>query len=1163
MIHTGYQGLISVHHILYVDDEPGLLEIAKLYLEKDGRFSVDIQSSASDCLPLLSSIKYDAIVSDYEMPGMNGIDLLKQIRSSGNPVPFILFTGRGREAVVIQALNEGADFYIQKGGEPVSQFAELASKIHHAVTRKRAQDVLRERETQLRATLESTADGILAVDNNGKILQASRRFAEIWKIPPAIMECGDDRAVLDFVRDQLVYPVVFLKKVESLPLSDVAENDILTLRDGRVIERYSFPMIMDGAPLGRVWSFRDITTRRRTEEALAKKHEELMASYEQLTAVEEELKGQFDQLAESQRIIQSSEERLIMAQEIGRTGCWEYSIATNKIWASAEGPRIFGYPAVAGDFPIVDIESCMEEPVRVRQALSDLIHRGKEYNIEYTINPADGSAPKVIHSVARLEKDAQGKPVRVVGIIQDITERKRAEETLLRSEEKFRSLVEYALEESFILDLTGTVLFANNAAARLVEIDDPARLVGRNVMEFIAPESQEDVIRDFARVSRGHDAFLAHYHVISTTGKKMYVESIGKIVNYEGKPASLISLRNITGQKRIEEALRESEERYLSLFNRSLDCIYIHDLAGNFIDANPAALALLGYAREDIPCLTFTSLLDGDQLRKAQDTVRTVVACGSHPDLVEYRLQKRTGEFVDIETKGTLILHDGKPFAILGIGRDITGRKRAEKAIRESEERYRLLTENVRDVIWQMDAEMTFSYVSPSAFDLCGYYPEEIIGKRLFDFISPESGKNIECQLVKLRKQDPGSRGSANYLIDMVHRDGTIIPTEVVTNPICDAGGCFIGWRGITRDITGRRRAEKALKDSEEKFRGIFDLVTDGIHIHEIEPGGKPGKFIEINESACRTLQYTRDEMLGHGPLDYVTGYHSRPLDEIFRELSTGGRSIFETGQRRKDGSILPVEINSGVVTLQGKRVVASVVRDITDRKRTEEALRLANRKLNLLSGITRHDINNQLTILQGYLSILEDKPHDPSLNAYFRTVAASAQRISAMIRFTKEYEAIGVNEPVWQYCSHLADAAAKDAPLGKVVVENTIPDGAQVFADPLIVKVFYNLVDNAVRYGGKITTVRFSLVDAGGDHLFVCEDDGEGIPADKKEMIFERGFGKNTGLGLFLCREILSITGITITETGEPGNGARFEIAVPAGAYRRNSPDAGHTPGS
>jgi len=224
---------------------------------------------------------------------------------------------------------------------------------------------------------------------------------------------------------------------------------------------------------------------------------------------------------------------------------------------------------------------------------------------------------------------------------------------------------------------------------------------------------------------------------------------------------------------------------------------------------------------------------------------------------------------------------------------------------------------------------------------------------------------------------------------------------------------------------------------------------------------------------------------------------------------------------------------------------------DITERKRAEEALDAANKKLTLLSSITRHDINYQLSILQGYLALLEQGQPDTAFSEYFLKISGAAQRISAMIRFTKEYEQIGNKDPDWQDCAKLAEIAAMEAPIENIAVNNDLPASLEVFADPLIIKVFYNLIDNAGRYGGKITTLRFSIEECDDGHIMVCEDDGDGIPDGEKEKIFERGFGKNTGVGLFLSREILAITGITISETGMPGKGARFEMKVPKGKWR------------
>ncbi|MEI6839988.1 MAG: hybrid sensor histidine kinase/response regulator [Methanomicrobiales archaeon] len=248
----------------------------------------------------------------------------------------------------------------------------------------------------------------------------------------------------------------------------------------------------------------------------------------------------------------------------------------------------------------------------------------------------------------------------------------------------------------------------------------------------------------------------------------------------------------------------------------------------------------------------------------------------------------------------------------------------------------------------------------------------------------------------------------------------------------------------------------------------------------------------------------------------------------------------------KKNTELLETHEHLNEVNEELKRSNEELYNENTVRQQAEVALHQANKKLTLLSGLTRHDISNQLTVQMGYLEILEDSQLDSSQKEYFQEISNAARRISAMIRFTKEYEEIGVHAPTWQDWHTLVDTATIQAPLGQVMVNNNLPAGTEVFADPLVVKVFYNLMDNAFRYGGKTTTIWFTALERDGNYVIVCEDDGNGVPADEKEKIFLRGFGKNTGLGLALSREILSITGITITETGEPGKGARFEILVP-----------------
>jgi len=344
------------------------------------------------------------------------------------------------------------------------------------------------------------------------------------------------------------------------------------------------------------------------------------------------------------------------------------------------------------------------------------------------------------------------------------------------------------------------------------------------------------------------------------------------------------------------------------------------------------------------------------------------------------------------------------------------------------------------------------------------------------------------------------------------------------------------------------RRAHLALEESRDKYLDLYEFAPLGYLTLTDKT-----LIAEVNLTGAMLLLVERGNLLKTRFGKFIAENDIVEWRRYFVNVLNQGEKLSCTFTLiRGDGSKFPARLESIRLTgSDGEITVRVAVSDITDIRLVEDALRVSNKKLTLLSGITRHDITNQLTVLQGYLTILKVKESDPTLNEYCSKSATAAQRISAMIQFTKEYESIGVNAPVWQNCRTLADTAAKQAPLGKVIVKNDLPAGAEVFSDPLVVKVFYNLMDNAVRYGGKVTTIRFSLQESGEDRIIVCEDDGDGIVAEEKEKIFERGFGKNTGLGLALSREILDITGISIKETGEPGKGAQFEITVPKGACR------------
>ena len=468
----------------------------------------------------------------------------------------------------------------------------------------------------------------------------------------------------------------------------------------------------------------------------------------------------------------------------------------------------------------------------------------------------------------------------------------------------------------------------------------------------------------------------------------------------------------------------------------------------------------------------------------------------------------------------------------------------AHLALEESRDKYLDLYEFAPLGYLTLTNKALITEVNLSGAALLGVERSRLVNHGLGRFIAPKDQEVWDQYFIKV--QQHGEKQTCT--LTLKRGDGSMFPARLEGIRITGRDGT-ITVRVAVSDITDIWQIE-ALKESEKQFRQLFESASDAVFVIAMDTT----RIIDANSMASALYGYDHDQLL------------TMKSTELSAEPEATQRAAHEAQKepgrvltiplrlhRKRDGTVFPVEITARNIARGKQPVLLVACRDITERKRAEEALALASRKLKLLSGITRHDITNQLTVQGGYLEILEDTPLDPTTNEYFQKVNTATKRIAAMIQFTKEYEQIGVHAPAWQDCRTLVDTAAKDAPLGQVTVKNDFPAGTEVFADPLVVKVCYNLMDNAVRYGGKITTIRFSSLESGDDHLVVCEDDGDGIPVEEKEKIFERGFGKNTGLGLALSREVFDITGITIRETGEPGKGARFEMTVPKGAWRMN----------
>ena len=340
---------------------------------------------------------------------------------------------------------------------------------------------------------------------------------------------------------------------------------------------------------------------------------------------------------------------------------------------------------------------------------------------------------------------------------------------------------------------------------------------------------------------------------------------------------------------------------------------------------------------------------------------------------------------------------------------------------------------------------------------------------------------------------------------------------------------------------------DRKLKESEANYRAIIENMQDTFYRTDLE-----GTITMISPSGINLVGCTSLEELIGKNFAHVLTNEQKDFAQFLQVLEKKGSvDHYPLILKDRQGLVHHVTASSHYCydakgEIQG---VEGILHDITDRKKAEDALRQANRQLNLLTGITRHDILNKVTIILGYLGIAQRKSTDPALGEYFSKMESATKAIRSQIEFTRVYQDLGTNEPQWQ----VLDTIQPRSHVPPDITFTADVEGILVYADPMLEKVFFNLLDNSVRHGQRVTAIRVASLQSGTSLTIVWEDNGVGIPPDEKEKIFERGFGKNTGLGLFLVREILAISGITIRETGTEGQGARFEILVPVGEYRFN----------
>jgi PAS domain S-box-containing protein len=1175
--------------VLYVDDEPVLLDIGKVFLEQSGDFAVTTATNAQDALLLLEQEQFDAIISDYQMPGLDGIQFLVEVRTRFGAVPFILFTGKGREEVVIQAINSGADFYLQKGGDPSAQFAELVHKIKSAVERKSAEKKLLESEEKYRTLVLNMQIGMVVHGPDTGILFSNPRASQILGLTPDQMR---GKTAIDpawrFIREDGMRMAL-----EEYPVNRaLASTEPLYLILGILRPDREGPTwvqcdthtsrSLDGKFQQIVITFIDITERKVAAEVVRASHDQLTKSEADLRIHQIELEIQAEELRKSKLALEESLDKYLDLYDFAPLGYLTLSdkgLITNVNLTGAtllgiERSKLFSAP-----FSKCITEKDVDQWYRYFRKVKD---RDEKLSCTFMLARGDGSV-----FPARLEgvrTTGSGGAITVRVVISDITDIRQAEEELRRQSatlsilngiistsnkaDDLSHLLTNILSESLrMLDFDAGGIYLVDYATRIANVVHSKNLppeflaeiqtvpIDKKPYDTLFIQNEPIFTENYAQMAPDHSNKFGFQSMVSipllskgvVIGALNLASTRRHVISEEEKKTLISISRELGGtieRMTAEEEVKKARKNLETLFNSIDEMVFVLDMQGCIIVVNEAVQKRLSYTSEELTGTNVLLLHVPERRDEALHIVQGMIA--GTIDSCPVPVLAKDGTRIEVETKVTKGLWNNQE-VLIGVSRDVTERMRAEEALAESEKRFTLAINGTGAGLWDWDMVKDQVVYSNQWKRMLGYEAHEVED-------SFSGWKNLwhpeDCTTIEKALDDYLAGKTRHYEIihRLRHKDGDWRWILTRGDIVKDAQGKPVRWVGTNIDITERKRAEEALKDNYLFMQTLVQTIPIPVFIKN-----RDGKYTDCNKTFETYFGRSRGEIIGRtvhevSPKEIADEYF-RTDEDLINHPGTqhyAWRVVSKNGQAR-DVIIDKATIMNSVGEVTG---IIGVMFDITDRKQAEDAVLAANKKLNLLNSVTRHDVLNQITVLAMTLELIEESVQDAGILDFVKKAEGATERITRQIEFTREYQDIGVLEPQWQNVSVII-ANAKDQ-LTTCPYNLRVDLGAvEIYADPLLPKVFYNLLENAIRHGEHVSTVRFSSRESDQGLTLVCEDNGAGVDAASKKHLFQQGFGKHTGFGLYLMREILSITCITITETGEPGKGARFEIAVPKGAWR------------
>jgi len=876
-----------------------------------------------------------------------------------------------------------------------------------------------------------------------------------------------------------------------------------------------------------------------------------------------ENKRAFDAISRLATIVESSNDAIIGGTLEGVITSWNKG--AEKLYGYSAG-EILGQP--------ISVLAPPERSEEVTQILARLKRgeRIEEYELERVRK--DGSLIYISLSLFRLT-GSRGEVTGAAAIARDVTERKRAEQALHESEERYRSLVEAAPDVIFTVSAEDGSLTSLNPAFETLTGWSRAEWLGRPFVGMVHPDDLPVAVERFQKALRGETHPPHELRVLCKSGEYLVGEFTSTSHVKDGKVVGQLGIaRDITDRKRADEALRESEELYRSVVTSVAEGIMLVDRGGAIVACNRSAERILGLTTEELIGRTAADPRwqaiheDGSPLPGENFPGMAALRTGKPQSNLYMGVHKPNGSLAWTIANSVPIFHagDGAPYVVVTSFADITERKRAEEAL--IEERYLLhtLMDNLPDAIYFKDRVSRFTRTNKAHAKQFGLsHHAQAVGKTDFDFFTAEHAQpayNDEQEIIRTGQPVVNKEERETW------PDGRVTWVSTTKMPLRDAHGNIIGTFGVSRDITQHKQAEAeharlvtAIEQSAEAV--VITNTTGGIEY--------------VNPAFTRITGYGREEVLGQNPRILKSDKQDPEFyQQLWATILNGQIWHGELINRRKDGSLYTEEMNIAPVRNQVGEITHFIAtkQDVTEHKQLEQQLIQAQKMeaVGRLAGGVAHDFNNLLTIINGYAQLLIEpiSPQDPR-RGHLKEILMAGERAASLTRQLLAFSRRQVLEPrVLNLNSVLADVAKMLRRLiGEDVelVSTLKPDLGRVKVDPgQIEQVIMNLAVNArdaMPQGGKLFIETSNVeIDANyarrhspmmpGKYVMVAvSDTGCGMDLETQAHAFEPFFttkekGHGTGLGLATVYGIVKQSGGFIWVYSAPGHGSTFKIYLP-----------------